>query len=190
MHAIKNTLSNYQRTARSAKAVDIRQALLDVCATDALFRMSYPFGDLHGPDAFYSQCLEPLLVAMPDLERRDMIVLSGVTPEGLEWIGTMGNYMGTFSDAFLNIPATGHLAHMRYHEFFQIDNGKVVQVQAIWDIPELMMQSNAWPMAPQLGAFLCTPGPMSCDGLQVSGDGQATQEHVICAGIRQILILL
>ena len=179
MHAIKNTLSNYQRTARSAKAVDIRQALLDVCATDALFRMSYPFGDLHGPDAFYSQCLEPLLVAMPDLERRDMIVLSGVTPEGLEWIGTMGNYMGTFSDAFLNIPATGHLAHMRYHEFFQIDNGKVVQVQAIWDIPELMMQSNAWPMAPQLGAFLCTPGPMSCDGLQVSGDGQATQEHVI-----------
>ena len=25
-----------------------------------------------------------------------------------------------------------------------------VEIQAIWDLPELMMQSNSWPMAPQL----------------------------------------
>ena len=45
-------------------------------------------------------------------------------------------------------------------------------MQAIWDIPELMMQARAWPMAPQLGAFLATPAPMSGDGLAVAGDGQ------------------
>ena len=48
----------------------------------------------------------------------------------------------------------------------------------IWDIPELMMQSGAWPMAPQFGAFLCTPAPMTGDGLSVSGDGSAALDHV------------
>ena len=116
---------------------------------------------------------------MPDLERRDMIVLAGTTPEGQDWIGCMGNYMGTFTKPFLDIPPTGHLAHMRYHEFFHVTDGKITQMQAIWDIPELMMQARAWPMAPQLGAYLCTPAPMTCDGLTVSGDGQASMDHVI-----------
>ena len=91
--------------------------------------------------------------AMPDLERRDMIVLAGTTPEGQDWVGSMGNYMGTFVAPFLGIPATGHLAHMRYHEFFQVTDGRITEMQMIWDIPELMMQANAWPLAPQLGAY-------------------------------------
>jgi hypothetical protein len=87
--------------------------------------------------------------------------------------------MGTFVAPFLDIPPTGHLAHMRYHEYFRIEGGKVVEMQAIWDIPELMMQAGAWPMAPQLGKYLCTPAPMTQDGLTASGDGKATYDHVI-----------
>jgi len=68
---------------------------------------------------------------------------------------------------------------MRYHEFFRFENNKIIEMQAIWDIPELMMQANAWPMTPQLGAFLCTPAPMSSDGLTQSGDGSGTYHHVI-----------
>ena len=121
----------------------------------------------------------PLHAAIPDLERRDMIVMAGTTPEGQDWIGAMGNYMGTFKAPFLDIPPTGHLATMRYHEFFRVKDGQIIEMQAIWDIPELMMLAGAWPMAPQLGAFLCTPSPMSGDGLSVSGDGTAALDHVI-----------
>ena len=67
---------------------------------------------------------------------------------------------------------------MRFHEFYRIVDGRVAEMQALWDIPEVMMQARAWPMAPQLGAFLCTPAPMSGDGLTASGDGQAAQAHV------------
>lgn len=155
------------------------KAALAFFAEDASVRMCHPFGDQSGGTGFWDGCLAPLLAAMPDLERRDMIVLAGTTPEGQDWIGTMGNYMGTFLSPFLGIPPTGHLAHMRYHEFFQIEDGKAIGMQAIWDIPELMMQARAWPMAPQLGAFLCTPAPMSGDGLAVSGDGGAAFEHVV-----------
>ncbi|WP_425289161.1 ester cyclase [Yoonia algicola] len=120
---------------------------------------------------------------MPDLERRDMIVLTGTTPEGQDWVGCMGNYMGTMIRPWTinghHIPPTGHLTHMRYHEFFRIENGQVTEAQIIWDIPELMMQAGAWPMAPQLGKFLCTPAPMFQDGLTAQGDGQAAMDHVI-----------
>jgi predicted ester cyclase len=162
-----------------ASEVSVRAAMADLFAPDATLHMCHPFGNLKGPDVLWSTCINPLLTAMPDLERRDMIVLAGTTPEGQDWIGCMGNYMGTFTAPFLDIPPTGHLAHMRYHEFFHVTDGKITQMQAIWDIPELMMQARAWPMAPQLGAYLCTPAPMTCDGLTVSGDGQASMDHVI-----------
>jgi len=179
MDRIKLHLEKYQQATQYFSDSAVQDSLHRDFAADAVFRLCHPLGELHGHDAFWSNALQPLHQAMPDLERRDMIVLSGITPEGQTWIGTMGNYMGTFKAPFLDIPPSGHLAHMRYHEFYQLEDGKVKQMQAIWDLPELMMQSHAWPMAPQLGAFMCTPGPMSADGLVVSGDGEATQMHVL-----------
>lgn len=163
----------------TAEAAGAKRALVAAFAAHATIRMCHPFGDLLGPEAFFERCYTPLLGAMPDLERRDMIVMAGTTSEGKDWIGCVGNYMGTFLAPFLDIPPTGRLAHMRYHEFFRIEDGSVTEMQAIWDIPELMMQAGAWPMAPQLGAFLCTPAPMSGDGLTIAGDGAAAFKHVV-----------
>jgi predicted ester cyclase len=148
-------------------------------STDAVVHMCHPFGDLTGPEALFQTCYAPLLRALPDLERRDLIVMAGTTPEGADWVGCMGNYMGTFLSPLLGIRPTGHLVHMRYHEFFRIEGGQIVEMQAIWDLPELMVQAGVWPMAPQMGAFLCTPGPQSGDGLAVHGDGAAALTHVI-----------
>ena len=82
-------------------------------------KMCYPFGEFNGSESFFDKVYKPLLNALPDLERRDMIVMAGKTPEGKNWIGTMGNYMGTFLKPYLHIQPTGNLVHMRYHEFFQ-----------------------------------------------------------------------
>jgi hypothetical protein len=72
---------------------------------------------------------------------------------------------------------------MRFHEFYRFVDGKVVEVQAIWDIPEVMMQSGAWPMVPSLGRDWHIPGPATNDGI-VHGpydadEGQATCQHII-----------
>ena len=176
---LKTALTPFRRTLATADPAKVQAALNAAFAPDATLRLCHPFGDLTGPDALYDTLYAPLINAMPDLERRDMIAVAGTTPEGQDWVGTMGNYMGTFIGPFLGIPPTGHLAHMRYHEFFRIEDGRVTEMQAIWDIPELMVQAGAWPMAPQLGAFLCTPGPQTQDGLTASGDGQAALDHVI-----------
>lgn len=105
--------------------------------------------------------------------------MAGTTPEGQDWVGIMGNYMGSFLAPWLDIPPTGHLIHMRFHEFYRLEEGKVTEMQAIWDIPEVMVQANAWPMAPQLGAFLSTPAPMTQDGLNLSGNGEAAMKRVV-----------
>ncbi|WP_127558262.1 ester cyclase [Nioella ostreopsis] len=176
--SIKAAIAPLRAAMADFAEAPVRQALAEI-APDVTARLCHPFGDLSGAQALYDTAYAPLLAAMPDLERRDMIVMAGTTPEGQDWAGCMGNYMGTFRAPFLDIPPAGHLAHMRYHEFFRLEDGQITEIQAIWDIPELMMQANAWPMAPQLGAFLCTPAPMSGDGLTVQGDGQAALDHVI-----------
>ena len=176
---LKAVLSAYRQEMLGSDATKLGDVMAKTFAADAQIHMCHPFDTLQGPERFYKQCLAPLQQAIPDVERRDMIVIAGTTPEGHDWVGCMGNYMGTFVAPFLDIPATGHLIHMRYHEFFRIEAGHVVEMQAIWDIPELMMQARAWPMAPQLGAFLCTPGPMTGDGLTAEGGGDDTQEHVL-----------
>ena len=179
---LKALLGPYRAAALDFEIETVRSAFSKLCTSTAVLHVCHPFGTLEGPHAYLDTCLGPLHAAMPDLERRDLILLAGTTPEGQDWIGAMGNYMGTFLAPFLDIPPTGHLAHMRYQEFFRVENGRVVEMQAIWDLPELMMQANAWPMTPQLGAFLCTPAPMSGDGLTVSGDGQAALDHVRAMG--------
>lgn len=160
-------------------AVLVQAEMVKSFAKDATISLCHPFGDLCGPAELYERAYAPLVAAVPDLERREMIVMAGQTPEGQDWIGMMGNYMGTFTAPFQDIPPTGHLVHMRYHEYYRIEGEQIIEMQAIWDIPELMMQANAWPMAPQLGKFLATPAPMTQDGLCVSGEGQAAMDHVI-----------
>ena len=161
----------------------VRAALAEVAAPDALFRLCYPFGDVIGPEAYFDAAYAPLVAALPDLERRDWIVMGGTTPEGHEWVGCGGQYWGTFVHPWLDIPPTGHLVHMRFHEFYRFVDGQIVEMQAIWDIPEVMMQAGAWPLAPSLGREGLVPAPASNDGI-IAGPydadaGAATCQHII-----------
>jgi len=154
-------------------ATGVRAALADI-APDAVFRHCHPFGDITGGADFYDRAYAPLLRAWPDLERRDWIVMAGRDAQGGNWVGCGGHYMGTFRAPWLDIPPTGHLVTMRFHEFFRIEEGKVVEVQAIWDLPEVMMQAGAWPLAPSLGREFHVPGPATQDG-HVPGPHDAKQ---------------
>jgi predicted ester cyclase len=179
----KTLLTPLRKAQADFDAQKVRTALKGICSADLVVRMCFPFNDITGSADFYASCYEPLLRAFPNLERRDWIVISGSDGNGKDWVGCGGHYVGTFVNPFLDIPPTGHLAHMRFHEFYRFENGKVVEVQAIWDIPELMLQSGVWPMIPSLGREFCVPGPATCDGLQ-SGErdeslSNASLDHVI-----------
>jgi len=161
----------------------VRRALDDLCASDVIVRLCHPFGELTGSEAFYDRAYKELFSAIPDLERRDTIVMAGPTTDGNDWVGCCGMYTGSFANPWLDIPATGHQVAMRFHEFYRFDKGKVVEIQAIWDIPEVMIQACCWPMVPSLGREWQVPGPATQDGL-VPGPydeaaGQASCQTII-----------
>lgn len=164
----------------------VRKELHAVCAPDAVFRLAYPFETIIGVDAYFDAVYAPLLRAVPDLERRDYIVMAGPTPVDDDWVGCAGSYTGVFAAPWLDIPATGHLVHMRFHEFYRFLDGKVVEMQALWDLPEVMMQAGAWPMAPSLGREWHVPAPASNDGI-VSGPYDVGQGQASCAHIVEML---
>lgn len=130
----------------------------------ARIHLAYPFEDLDGPRELYRRVYRPLLDALPDLERRDFIVIAGSADTG-DWVGCAGYYIGVFERPWLDIPATRQPVTLRFHEFFRVVDGRIVEMQALWDIPEVMLQARAWPLAPSLGVAIHVPGPATQDGL-------------------------
>ncbi|PJF41557.1 MAG: polyketide cyclase [Chloroflexi bacterium] len=160
----KERIGVFRSALYDCDATMLKQQLHEVFAPKCEIHLAFPFEDLDGPDALFEQAYQPLLKAVPDLERRDYIVMAGESL-GNHWVGCAGFYTGVFEHAWLDIPPTQHAVAMRYHEFFRIEEGQVVEMQALWDIPEVMMQANAWPMTPSLGVEWLVPGPATQDGI-------------------------
>ena len=164
----------------------MRASLNDIIADDAVIHMAHPLGDMTGPAELYEKVYAPLYHSIPDLERRDYIVMAGSTEHGDDWVGCGGYYTGTFVAPWLDIPPTGHMAHMRFHEFYRIVDRNVVEIQTLWDIPEMMMQADAWPMAPSLGREWHVPAPATNDGI-VPGPYDLEASRTSCAQIVDML---
>ncbi|THH39096.1 polyketide cyclase [Aliishimia ponticola] len=165
---------------------ELRRVMGEICAQDALFHHCHPFGDVTGPEAFIDRVFVPLQAAWPDLERRDYIVMAGPDEFGNDWVGCGGYYTGVFVGPWLDIPPSGHQVTMRFHEFYRVVDGKIVEFQALWDIPEVMMQAGAWPMAPSLGREWHVPGPATQDGI-MTGPRDAARSDATCRHIIDML---
>ncbi len=176
INGLRNALYN-------CDATQLQSQLRAFFAPDCAIHLAYPFEDLTGPDELFSTVYQPLLTAIPDLERRDFIVMASEA-NGRNWVGCAGHYMGVFEQPWLDIPPTLHLVSMRYHEFFCIEDDQIVEMQALWDIPQVMLQAGAWPLMPALGVeWPLLPGPASNDGIITSAydaaHGAASMQLVI-----------
>ncbi|MEM6728019.1 MAG: ester cyclase [Pseudomonadota bacterium] len=139
--------------------------------------MPEPFGtvDAEGVLGIYRE----MLAAWPDFERRRYISIAGVDGQGLSWVGEAGYYTGTFAGDWLGIPATRRTVHMRFHEFFRIEDGEIAELQFGWDMPEVMMQAGAWPLSPARGRHGNVPGPATREGLTPGGGDEAASKQLI-----------
>ena len=173
---IRRLISPFRAALYAGDLEGARAALVAVSAPDAVFRLGFPLGETVGAAGFVDAAFGPLRRAIPDLERRDFIVMAGPDSQGVGWIGCAGCYVGTFAAPWLDIPATGHFVHMRFHEYYRVEDGRIVEMQALWDISEVMMQAGVWPVAPSLGREGMVPGPARCDGLRVGPRDEALSE--------------
>ncbi len=161
----------------------VRNTLEQLMSSDCIVHMGHPFGDMSGPEQLYSNVYAGIFKAIPDLERRDYIRIAGPSETNDQWVGCAGFYTGVFAHPWLGIRATGHLVTIRYHEFFRIENNQIVEIQALWDLPDWLRQAHAWPMAPSLGQEIHVPGPAGNEGLSdqlyTAEHSDTTRKHII-----------
>ena len=160
----KQTVGKYRAALYDVSEAALQKQLKALLAPNCQIHLTFPFEDLDGPEGLFQNAYRPLLFAIPDLERRDYIVIAGGDVTG-NWVGCAGYYVGVFEHPWLDIPPTLHPVTMRFCEFFRVDNSQIVEIQALWDIPQVMMQANAWPMTPSLGVDWLVPGPATQDGI-------------------------
>ncbi len=146
-------------------------------AADVRWEMPCPFDSISGVEALKSQVWQPLLNAMPDLERRVDILLAGDF-KGKQWVASCGHYVGLFKADWLGIPATGRPLWLRFGNFEAIENGRTVEAYTILDIPGAMIQTGCWPLAPPLGKDITMPAPASQDGVRFTQDLAETDKSL------------
>jgi predicted ester cyclase len=167
--ANKQRLGTFRDALYNLNPDTLKQQLQDLFTDDCHIQLAFPFAPLIGSDTLVDEVYRPLIEAVPDLERRDFILMGGSshsdTSAGEAWVGCAGHYVGVFERPWLDIPPSQHMIAMRYHEFFRFEEGRVTEMQALWDIPQVMMQTDAWPLAPSLGVEWVVPGPATSDGI-------------------------
>ncbi|MEM1365723.1 MAG: ester cyclase [Pseudomonadota bacterium] len=163
---------------------EAKARIADLYSQNCHWRGSHPLNEMKGPDAIYETVWAPLRAAMPDMERRDLIVMGGEY-DGKQMVAVMGHILGTFEQPWLTIPATGHPIMLRYSEVHVIEDGQIIQSTCLWDMMDLMRQVGFWPIAPSTGVEICWPGPLTNDGVRLY-DSPA---NVSAASIAQTLAM-
>lgn len=169
-----NKLRLYEGLRRLAErgAGGARAAVSGLYAEDAAWRGAHPLNEMRGVAAIAGDVWEPLLAAMPDLERRDLILVGGGY-EDRDYVAAVGHYCGTFAGDWLGIPATGRAVYLRYGEVHRVRDGRIVESTCLWDVLDLVRQAGHWPLAPSLGAEGMWPGPITGDGLRLDAPDPA-----------------
>lgn len=146
---------------------------------DATWRGSHPINELDSRSAILTDVWQPLARAMPDMERRDDIVVAGEY-EGEEFVACIGHLSGTFKADWLDIPATGKTLAVRYGEAHQIRDGKIVQTTMIIDVLDVIRQSGYWPLPPSMGLEMRWMAPFTGDGVRLDTTDPERGAEAVC----------
>lgn len=203
-HYNKQQIERFNQALYNYDSEIVKPLIEELFDESAVIQLAHPLETLANREALFTEAFEPLQQAIPDLERRAFIMIAGNSgnsfgkynvdgnsvddsdniSDNSNWVGCAGYYTGTFIQSWLDIPPTGHLITMRFHEFYRFKNGKIVEMQALWDIPEVMHQAGAWPMVPSLGREGICAAPATLDGNHAGLDypfeqGRRSQQLVL-----------
>jgi len=152
-----------QNHSPQAALSNLRAALADAIE----YHGFYPMKRLRGADCLLATLWQPLLRAMPDLRRRPYILLAN-SFAGCDWVASSGEFVGSFVDDWLGIPASGQTVKFRYGEFCRIQDGRIAEIRFLIDLPDLLRQAGQAVLPPSYGRDIWPPGPAAGDGLSLA----------------------
>jgi ketosteroid isomerase-like protein len=138
-----------------------------------------PLRHLNGATEIWSHFWQPLLTAIPDLTRRPYFFIGGQFEDD-HWVCGMGDFIGTFANDWIidkiTIPAFGSSVHFRFGEFCKVQDGQIVEVRIIIDLPDLSRQTGINLLPSNYGRDIWTPGPLAGDGILLEAQGPTESE--------------
>ena len=175
------------QAAIDGPAEQIEATLAAVYAPDALTRSSHPVNDQQGVAAIAASLWRPLRQALPDLERRDWLIIGGVDSDsGRDHVAISGFYVGTFRGDLFGIPANRQSVTLRYNEMHRLGDDGRITTSWIWvDYLDLMGQIGYWPIAPSLGSEGQWHAPRTQDALIFTPQDEAASRasHALVAAM-------
>jgi len=136
----------------------------DYLIEDVQWHVSAPINQLHGKNELINNYWQPLVKALPDIERKPFINVESEY-QGATWIASTGYLIGTFTNELLGIPATNRTLYLRYTELVQLQEGKVSVAYTILDFLDAMNQAGVNPLRKSLGHSGLVMPPSTMDGL-------------------------
>lgn len=151
----------------------------EALASDAVFHTVHPMNDLAGAEGLVAGLVAPLRTAIPDLQRRTHVLMAGRFKDA-DWVCAMGVFEGTMTAPWLGIPATDGLVNLRFGEFYRIEEDRIAEVYAIYDLIDLMRQAGINPLpARPAGVPDIFPAPITQDGVRFnSAERQETEASI------------
>ena len=173
----KKAVWEFWQAQESASAAELPEVIKAVTASNIKWFGPDPINALPDIESYIEDYWRPLNQAFPDLKRQTHIFIGGQsngrvdgTDDGQEWVGATGYLSGTFANDWLDIPASGKKARIRWGEFCLIENGKIVTVYFLLDLIDLMQQAGIYVLPPALGKDHHYPPPK--DGPAILLDAQ------------------
>lgn len=146
---------------RPEKLLDL---LEENCHPNVIFDGPHPINRLTGSEGIATGFWNPFQDAFPDILRRPYIFMGGTNFDGTTWVASTGDFIGTFANEWLDIPASGNSIHIRYGEFCKVFDEKISEIVLLLDIPDLLRQLSYQIIPPSLGKEIWIPGPLAGGG--------------------------
>ena len=171
--------------ASSDTVTSAAPALSQYLTADCDIEVFHPINRCVNPSDFNAKFWQPLLAAMPNLERRTDLFFAGDFDGRFcggagTWVTAHGYLCGTMVNDWLGIPATGDTVYVRMGEFYRVENNKITHARILLDLVDVMRQAGYAVLPKSNGVDLLVPGPQTNDGLlhapQLASESQASMD--------------
>ncbi len=176
--ANKRRVIAIQRALAEEPTESLPEITRELLAAEVALHVTHPINELTGASAGLSALWLPLRKALPDMERRDYFVAGGRYREGY-WVACMGEYVGTFVQDWLGIPATRGVVQLRFCEAHKLHKDKIAVSYIFLDALDLMRQAGYFPIAPSLGKEMAWLPPQTLDGVVLTPQDAARSRNTI-----------
>ncbi len=174
----KQLYYEFARSLRTINEDNLKEIISKYTHDNINWNGPYPLEIQDGLEDHLKEFWEPFIHAFPDIEKNPYVMIAGTDEDGKEWVSATGYYRATFVNDWLGIPHTGRPIFIRFGEWCEIVDDKIISSFTILDVLDVMRIAGIDLGFPVWGSQELALGPAAQDGLWITEDDRAAQKTI------------